>query len=141
MNKKVVYIVILVECILAVFLISFFGNAIFQAIVNVPVQEVYFTYEDGTKIEDGKALKFELKGSQNEYQLYWMVGPEDATDDSVKFTSSKPEFAEVDEFGRVSFYERTGDVVITVTSADGSNVTDTIHIVLQNSAGGDVDDI
>ena len=130
MNKKVVYIVILVECILAVFLISFFGNAIFQAIVNVPVQEVYFTYEDGTKIEDGKALK-----------LYWTVGPEDATDDSVKFTSSKPEFAEVDEFGRVSFYERTGDVVITVTSADGSNVTDTIHIVLQNSAGGDVDDI
>ena len=63
MNKKVVYIVILIECILAVFLISFFGQAIFNAIRNVPVEEVYFTYEDGTKIEDDVPLKFELKGT------------------------------------------------------------------------------
>ena len=139
MNKKVVYIVILVECILAVFLISFFGNAIFNATKNTLVQEVYFIYEDGTKIEDGKALKFELKGSQNEYQLYWTVGPEKAVNKKVSFTSSKPEFAEVDEFGRVSFYERAGDVVITVTSTDGSNVTDSIRIVLQNTDGGEVD--
>lgn len=139
MNKKIVYIVILIECILAVFLISFFGGAIYNAIRDVPVNELYFTYADGTKIEDDVALKFELKGSQNEYQLYWKVGPDNAADKTVKFTSSKEDFAYVDEDGTVTFFARTGDVTITVSSVDGGNVVDTIRIVLQKKDGGNVD--
>lgn len=138
MNKKVVYIVILIECILAVFLISFFGQAIFNAIRNVPVEEVYFTYEDGTKIEDDVPLKFELKGSQIDYQLYWYVGPKKAYNKKVKFTSSKPEEVEVNDAGVVTFFEQV-DVVITVTSIDGSNVIDSIRLVPQQKEGGEVE--
>ncbi len=139
MNKKVVYIVILIECVLAVLAISFFGQAIFSATHNVSVNELYFTYEDGTMIEDGKALKFELKGSKNEYQLYWTIGPDNAANKEVRFTSSKPEFAEVDEDGVVTFYEKTGDVTIIISTTDGSNIVDSIRIVLQKTSGGDVD--
>lgn len=139
MNKKIVYIVILIECVLAVFLISFFGHAIYKSTHNIAVNELYFSYEDGTMIEDGKALKFELKGSKNYYQLHWVVGPEDAVNKEVIFTSSKPEFAEVDEEGVITFYERTGDVTITVSTTDGSNISDTIRIVLQGKSDVDVD--
>lgn len=98
---------------------------------EIPVNELYFTYEDGTKIEDDKPLKFELKGSNNQYQLHWEVGPDDAANKKVKFTSSREEIAEVDEDGVVTFYARYGDVTITVESLDGSNISDSIQIVLQ----------
>ncbi|MBQ7924011.1 MAG: hypothetical protein IJ329_01745 [Clostridia bacterium] len=140
MNKKVVYIVILIECILAVFLISFFGQAIFSAVNKVPVQYVHFTYADGTVIEDNVALQFELSDSKRDYQVYWEVGPDNATNTAVRFTCDKDEsMVIVDETtGVVTFFEDI-DVIITISSTDGSNVSDSIHLIPQNKDGGNVE--
>ena len=46
MSKKIVVIVVLVECILAVLLISFFGQEIYNAKNNVKTTEIYFTNEE-----------------------------------------------------------------------------------------------
>ncbi|MBE7084651.1 MAG: hypothetical protein E7368_01185 [Clostridiales bacterium] len=140
MSKKVVFIVILIECVLAVFLISFLGQAIYNSVNKVYVTEIYFTYKDGTKIEDDVPLKLELTDENRSYTLDWVVGPENATNQEVYFSGNVDEsLVRVDpETGKVTF-RKLVDVVITVMSMDGSNVSDTIHLIPVIKDGGDVD--
>ena len=137
MNRKVVIIVVLVECILAVLLISFFGQAIFNNIRNVPANEVYFVNQDGVKIEE-EAIEVELSDSKLSYQLYWKIEPEKVTDKSVEFISSKPDFVTVSKTGLVTFYVET-DVSITIRTLDGSNKSDTIVLVPKRNTSGEVE--
>ena len=138
MSKKIVFIVVLVECILAVLLISFFGQAIFMAINKSLVSEVYFTDANGVKIEDDVVLEVEISDSNLSYQLYWAIDPDNATDKTVSFTSNKDDVI-VDDTGLVTFFEPT-DVVITVHTQDESNKTDSILLVIKNTGdGGEVD--
>ena len=137
MNKRVVFIVVLIECILAVLLISIFGQAIYNAVNNIVVQEVYFTYADGTKIEDGEHLTVELTDSKMDYQLYWAIGPENASNQNVTFTSSKPDQVVVNSSGVVTFYVEVG-VTITIHTEDGNQV-DAIILIPQDNSGGDVE--
>lgn len=137
MNRKVVIIVVLVECILAVLLISFFGQAIFNNIRNVPSNEVYFVNQDGVKIEE-EAIEVELSDSKLSYQLYWKIEPEKVTDKSVEFISSKPDFVTVSKTGLVTFYVET-DVSITIRTLDGSNKSDTIVLVPKRNTSGEVE--
>ena len=137
MNRKVVIIVVLVECILAVLLISFFGQAIFNNINNVPANEVYFVNQDGVKIEE-KTIEVELSDSKLSYQLYWKIEPEKVTDKSVEFISSKPDFVTVSKTGLVTFYVET-DVSITIRTLDGSNKSDTIVLVPKRNTSGEVE--
>ena len=127
MSKKIVFIVVLIECILAVLLISVFGQAIYDASPK-PVSDVYFTYENGDKIEDGVRLNVELRGGNISYQLHWTVEPENAENSSVRFTSSKPNDVSVDENGLVTFF-KVVDVTIIVSALDGSNKTDSIVLL------------
>lgn len=138
MSKKIVFIVVFVECILAVLLISFFGQAIFMAIQKSKVTDVYFVYQTGEKIEDDKPLEVEISDSNLSYQLYWEILPDSATDKTVSFTSNKDDVI-VDDTGLVTFFEPT-DVVITVHAQDGSNKTDSILLVMKNTGdGGEVE--
>lgn len=126
MSKKIVFIVVLIECILAVLLISIFGQAIYDTAPK-PVSEVYFTYENGAKIEDGVRLDVELRGGNISYQLHWTADPENAADKSVSFTSSKSGVV-VDANGLVTFFDVV-DVTITVSALDGSNKTDSVVLI------------
>ena len=138
MSKKIVFLIVLIECILAVLLIGVFGGAIFSAINKKPVTDLYFMDKDGVKIEDNINLEVELTDSQRDVQLYWVVVPDDASEQKVSFTSSKPDVAIVSESGLVTFFEDES-VTITVQALDGSNKTDTIIIVPTRHVGGNVD--
>lgn len=126
MSKKIVLIVVLIECILAVLLISVFGQAIYNSGPKL-VTEIYFTYENGEKIEDGKQLVVTLTDSKRDYQLYWEIDPENASDGSVKFTSSEDGVV-VDSNGKVTFIKDVLSVVIMVESLDGGNKRDAITL-------------
>ena len=138
MNRKVVIIVVLVECIMAVFLISFFGQAIFNNNRNVKTQEIYFTYENGEKIEDDVTLEVELSDKEISYQLHWKAEPDNVTDKSVTFISSKPDLVFVSDEGLVTFLVET-DVSITIKTLDESNKSDTIVLVPQRDTEGEFD--
>ena len=138
MNKKIVFMIVLIECFLAVLLIGVFGQAIFDAMSRKSITEIYFAYEDGTKVEDNINLEVELSDSMRDVQLYWVIVPDDASDQTVKFTSSKPDVAIVSESGLVTFFEDES-VTITVQTLDGSNQTDTIVVVPLDKSGGNVD--
>ena len=137
MNKRVVFIIVLIECVLAVLLISIFGQAIFNAVNTVVVQEVYFTYADGTKIEDGKTLSVELSDSKMDYQLYWEILPDNASNQKVTFTASKPDKVEVNAAGVVTFYDEVS-VTIIIHTEDGNHYDEIVLIPVDNSSG-DVD--
>lgn len=127
MNKKVVFLVVLLECILAVFIVSFFGHAIEDANKQILCKDIYFTYENGEKIEDGVMIEYELKGSNICYQLYWTLETENTTLREVEFESDN-ENVTVDSDGLITFFEKT-DVVITIRAKDGSGKTDSITLV------------
>ncbi len=129
MNKKIVFIVVLTECILAVLLISFFGQAIVNANNNILCREIYFTYEDGEKIEDGKRLSIEIDDENSSYKLYYKMLPAKTTNREVRFVSSD-ERVIVDETGVVTFFVRVSSVTITVYTQDGSNLSDSIVLTL-----------
>ena len=127
MNKKIVFLVVLLECILAVFIVSFFGHAIEDANKQILCKDIYFTYENGEKIEDGVMIEYELKDNNLCYQLYWTLETENTTLQEVEFESDN-ENVIVDSDGLITFLEKT-DVVITVRAKDGSGKTDSITLV------------
>ena len=140
MNKKIVFMIVLIECFLAVLLIGVFGQAIFDAINKKAVTEIYFTYQDGTKIEDEvEYLQVELSDTVRDVQLYWTVLPDNASNQKVGFSCSRPESVIVSESGLVTFIDDI-DVRITITTLDGSYITDTIVLVpkIEISGGGEL---
>lgn len=133
MNKKVAFLLVLLECILAVFVVSFFGHAIEDARRQILCQDIYFTYANGEKIEDGEMIEYTLSGTI-EYQLYYKMETEKTSNRDVWFESSEPDKVFVDQLGKVIFIEET-DVVITVRAMDGSGKTDSITLVPKRGGG------
>src|SRR5574344_940598 len=119
MNKKIVVIVVIVECVLAVLLVSFLGKAIENYRTDVLTKDIYFTNEAGEKIADGAALEVELSDSDISYRLYWVAVDDRVTEKSVEFSSSKPDKVTVDNTGLVTFFVET-DVEITIKATYGS---------------------
>ena len=105
MSKKIVVLAVFLECILAVFLISFFGKIIEDLRADVLCEEIYFTDETGEKIEDGVAIEVTLTDLKMSHQLYWVLGPENVSNKEVSFTSSKPEYVIIDPTGNVTFFD------------------------------------
>jgi hypothetical protein len=119
MNKKVAFLFVLLECILAVFIVSFFGHAIEDARRQILCQDIYFTYENGERIEDGTMIEYTLSDTTIEYQLYYKMETDKTSNRDVVFESSKPDKVAVDNLGKVIFFEETS-VIITVRAMDGS---------------------
>ena len=101
MNKKIVFIITLVECVLAVLFISVFGQAIFS-ITKKDVTDVYFVYENGEKIEDTArrelyeetgAVKFKL-----ELVCVYSVTGKNRVNEEGNETFGKLFFAEIESF-------------------------------------------
>ena len=132
MSKKIVLIVVLIECILAVLLISLFGQAIYSSSPKL-VNEVYFTYENGEKIADDQHLEVFLTDTKRDYQLFWVVDPDNAQDTSVEFSSSDPNSVIVDASGRVTFRRTVLSVTITISTLDGGNKKDVIILTVNEA--------
>ena len=139
MTKKIVVIVVIVECVLAVLMVSLLGAAIENAHKETKCTEIYFTNSDYEKLRDDWIQPVELTDSKRGYQLYWVVSPDNTTDKSVVFESSDPENVIVSPTGYVTFFEDVA-VTITITAADGSNRSDSVQLVPKASES-DVDDI
>lgn len=87
--------------------------------------------EDGASVTAGETLPLVLVGPSPQPQgaAFYGIEPEDTTDRSVTFKSSKPKVATVDENGVVTAVSG-GTAVITATTADGSKKRDTIKITV-----------
>lgn len=139
MNKKIVVIVVIVECILAVLMVSLLGAAIENAHKETKCTDIYFTNADYEKLRDGYDIYVDTSHGKIDYQLYWVVSPDNTTDKSVVFESSEPDSVLVSPTGRVTFIEDVS-VIITITAADGSNRSDSVKLI-PLSKKGTVDDL
>lgn len=136
MNKKIVFLVVLLECILAVFIVSFFGHAIDDSRKQILCKEIYFTYENGEKIEEDM-IEVQLSDSNRTYKLYWKIETEDTTLQEVEFESSE-EMVKVNNKGEVTFLEDVPSVVIVIKAKDGSDKYDKITLTVP-IGGGEVE--
>ena len=127
MNKKVVFLVVLLECILAIFIVSIFGHAIEDSRRQILCQDIYFVDANGEKIEDGEMIEYELVGSDINYQLYWVMETDKTSNKEVVFESSNA-LVKVNSEGLVMFIEEV-PVVITVRAVDGSGKSDSVTLV------------
>ncbi len=143
MNKKVVVLIVFLECILAVLLVSFFGKVIEETRRDVLCQEIYFVDEDGMKIEDDMPIiiKFDDETPIIRYKLQWKIVAENTTDKTVNVEIDGEGVAY--DPGReelvlyVDGFESPVDVTVRVM--DGSEKTDTITLIPVKEGGGNIE--
>jgi hypothetical protein len=134
MNKKIVVIVVIVECVLAILMVSLLGAAIENAHKAVKCTEIYFVDKDGNKLGNDAVIYVELKSTQRGYQLEYVIEPDNTADKTVQFESSEPDKVSVTSTGYVDFYEDV-QVTITVTAMDGSSRWASITLKPKSKAG------
>ena len=127
MNKKVVFLVVLLECLLAVLIVNLFGHVILDPSKQIVCKDLYFSTESGEKIEDGEIIEYSLTDSNISYQLYWVMEATDVSNKEVVFESNHP-MVKVNSLGLVTFIEEVS-VIITVRAVDGSGKMDSIALV------------
>ena len=144
MNKKVMILIVLLECVLSILLVAVLGIAVETFFKETEAEEVHFLTSGGEVMTPGH-LYSEKEGTSREiendqiiievnrpdrgYQLHWEVITEDTTDKSVTFLaiSQNPDVeVTVDEDGFVHF---DGDVVATVTVSTKNGRTATVLLI------------
>ena len=131
MNKKIVILIVFVECILAIFLVGIWGFAVEAKYAKIVCTDIWFEDANGVRYDNGKTIEVEMELNEEgeaTYQLHYGMGPDDVTNRDVKFTTNKPDKVVVSKDSVVSFYALV-PVEITVTAADGSGRYATIRIV------------
>ncbi|MBR4885856.1 MAG: Ig-like domain-containing protein, partial [Muribaculaceae bacterium] len=76
---------------------------------------------------------------KSEFQLTATILPEHTTNKEVAWSSSKKVIATVDDTGLV-FVKSVGEVIITATTTDGTNLSATCHINIYSSDIDGIDD-
>ena len=137
MNKKVVFLVVLLECILAIFIVSIFGHAIEDTRRQILCQDIYFVTESGEKIEDGEMIEYTITDANMTYQLYWVMETSETSNKEVVFESDN-DLVVVSADGLVTFLDDGQDAVIIIKAIDGSGKMDSITLV-PIRGGGNVD--
>lgn len=128
--KKSVIIVIAIIFVVSIALVNFLGvnPKVFNEVIYV--NSISFVDENIKTNEKGEKY-IRLSPDENgerKYQIEYQVGPEDASNKSVRFGyDSSNGLVSIDENGLVSF-TRKGTVIVTITPADGSNCSDTLVI-------------
>ena len=129
--KKSVVIIIGVIYGLSIILVTLFGlkHKTFNEIIYVSQVEIIeekASYSgDGTKY----IVLYPDDEGNRQYQLNWVVSPDNATNDKVTFNYDKQKsHVSVDENGLVTFTAK-GSIDITITASDGTSQSDTIKIV------------
>ena len=153
MNKKVMILIVVIECILSILLIAVLGKAIETYFNETEAQEIHFTTAEGVVLEPGTLYKekegttesiesdqivIEVSRPDRGYQLHWLIIAENTSDRSVTFTAKSQDKdieVSVDENGFVHFED---DVVATVTISTKNGRTATVLLLPRQSGQGGV---
>ena len=152
MNKKVMILIVVIECVLSILLIAVLGKAIETYFTETEAQEIHFTTAEGEILTPGTLYKekdgstttieseqivIEVARPDRGYQLHWLIIAENTSDISVTFSvkSQDPSIeVTVDENGFVYFAD---DVVATVTISTKNGRTATVLLTpRQGNQGG-----
>ncbi len=151
MNKKLIILIVALECVFSVFLVSLFGPMIEALHTKILVTDVYLIDEQGERLvpEEEKSIPsvaISLPGDLD-YHFALEVLETDATDKSVTVTTNRPaEEIEIrmDKNGRgftVTFLNpMLKSVTVTATANDGSAKTASVYIE-KEGGNHDIDDI
>lgn len=132
MNKKLIILIVALECVFSVFLISIFGPMVEAIHSGVPVSEIYFTNEEGERLPDGAIIEVDLEDTRS-VSLSWVILPEGATNKAVTVTADLGEDCiriseDADGLGARITFRKTEAVHITVRATDGSTVSATVTL-------------
>lgn len=126
MSKKLIIFIQLVVCIAAVIIISLYGRNPELWKDYQLVEHIYFTIE-GEVVEN--AFELELDYGTTNFQLTWLIEPDDATIKSVRFYTNNPNVI-VDNEGYVTFTTDEG-AAIYISAEDNSLKTVYIQLTLK----------
>ena len=154
MNKKVMILVVILECALSILLISVVGMAIETLNNETEAVDIRFTTAEGVLLEPGMLYK-EKEGTTEEikndqlvievyrpdrgYQLHWEILAENASDRSVSFLAISHDPAvevTVDESGYVHFDDEV-EVTVIISTKNGRTAT-ALLIPRQKEKSGNV---
>ena len=132
MNKKLMILIVALECVFSVFLISIFGPMVEAIHSGVPVSEICFLDENGERLADGTVLEVDLENERS-VSLSWLILPEDAKNKTVTVTADVGEDVvriteDEDGLGARITFRKTEVVRITVRATDGSTESATITL-------------
>lgn len=89
----------------------------------MPIESIAFESDEVTiDINDSK-------------ELLPIINPSDASIVNLKWNSSKPSIVSVSEDGIITTSSRDGEAIITATTCDGTNLSASIKIIVQEGAG------
>lgn len=153
MSKKIIVLIEIIVCIMAIVVVSLFGLQAENWRDVVYVTSIAFYEDDITMVDsvyngkEGKYLQINLQPDDESYQIKWRVAPENATNSKIIFTFSG---GMQQENGIVT----DGDIAVTpegwlyfpggkaksvdiiAKTTDGSNKTATLRIRVSENGGG-----
>ena len=135
--KKSVIILIGVIYILSIAVVSFMGLKIDAFEETIYVKKIEITNE-GVKVTPTGDLyivvPYDFDSDEGTvFQLEWRVFPDDATIDAVKFIYDETiTYATVSAWGAVMFYRAETSISVTISSIDGSMVSQKITIFCED---------
>lgn len=139
MNKKLIILIVALECVFSIFLISVFGPMIEALHSKVIVKDVYFVDEDGVRIENDTSFVVDLDVSRS-FHFDFEVMAEDATERTVDILhNGKDNEIEIEEdvdgFGfTVHFLSKNiPSVTIIIRATDSSQKSAAITLVKRDS--------
>ena len=85
MNKKLIVLIVALECVFSIFLISVFGPMLEMLHTPAEVSEIHVLDADGNRLERGAVI--ELERDARSYELSWEIVPDDADNPEVTVTA------------------------------------------------------
>lgn len=131
MNKKIVILIVVIECVLAIFLAGIWGRTVESLFSKVTCSDIYFVDENGQRYEENAVIEVELEYDDEgvaTYKLNYVIEPADISNSQVTFYTNDPVYVTVSVSGVVYFYKSV-HVDITIMAADGSGKKATISLV------------
>lgn len=145
MNKKLIILIVALECVFSIFLISVFGPMVESLHTKVVVKDVYFVNDAGERMEEGATVTVDLDKSRS-YHLDFVVESEDATERTVDILCNQEGAVEItpdaDGFGfEILFIDKSiPSVTIVIRATDSSQKSASITLS-KASSDTDIDDL
>ena len=138
MNKKLIVLIVALECVFSIFLISIFGPMIESLHSKIVVQDVYFVDDAGVRMEEEASVLVDLSEKRS-FHFDFEVVTEEATDRTVDIlhncTDDEIEILEdADGFGlTVTFLSsKIPGVRIVVRARDSGQKQAALNIVVRD---------